>query len=97
MILRRDECGLADWRNGYPAAYWKGLFLLFLQDAPEHGLDAILRLVNYATSLTMPARVKNFFVFFIPPFLFSSTQLRSLRRVVLVVPLNSASTTTARS
>jgi hypothetical protein len=50
MILRRDECGLADWRNGYPAAYWKGPFLLFLQDAPEQGLDAIIRLVNYATN-----------------------------------------------
>jgi hypothetical protein len=49
-ILRHDECGLADWRNGYPAAYWKGPFLLFLQDAPEQGLDAIVRLVNYATN-----------------------------------------------
>src|SRR5882762_5777009 len=36
----------------------------------------------------MPARVKNFFVFFILSFLFSGTQLRSLRRVVLFVPLN---------
>jgi hypothetical protein len=49
-ILRHDECGLADWRNGYPAAYWKGPFLLFLQDAPEQALDAIIRLVNYATN-----------------------------------------------
>jgi hypothetical protein len=41
--------GLADWRHGYPAYYWKGPFLKFLQDAPEHGLDAIVRLVNYTT------------------------------------------------
>ena len=48
------------------------------------------------TSLTMPARVKTFFDFFVLSFLFSGTQLRSLRRVVLVVPLNFASTATAR-
>ena len=42
--------GLADWLRGYPAFYWKGPFLKFLQDAPEHGLDAIVRLVNYATN-----------------------------------------------
>ena len=41
--------GLADWRQGYPAYYWKGPFLKFLQTAPEQGLDAIIRLVNYAT------------------------------------------------
>jgi hypothetical protein len=45
-----ERYGLADWRRGYPAFYWKGPFLRFLQDAPEHGLDAIVRLVNYATN-----------------------------------------------
>ncbi|HUZ95810.1 MAG TPA: hypothetical protein VMU57_12955 [Edaphobacter sp.] len=45
-----ERYGLADWRHGYPAFYWKGPFLKFLQDAPEHGLDAIVRLVNYATN-----------------------------------------------
>ena len=44
-----ERYGLADWQRGYPAFYWKGPFLKFLQDAPEHGLDAIVRLVNYAT------------------------------------------------
>jgi hypothetical protein len=44
-----DNFGLADWRQGYPAYYWKGPFLRFLQIAPERGLDAIVRLVNYAT------------------------------------------------
>jgi hypothetical protein len=44
-----DDLGLADWRQGYPAYYWKGPFLRFLQIAPEQGLDAIIRLVNYAT------------------------------------------------
>jgi len=44
------QFGLTNWPKGYPAAYWKGPFLHFLQQAPEDGLDAIIRLVNYATS-----------------------------------------------
>ncbi len=48
-FLRRERLGLADWQQGYPAMYWKGPFLPFLQRAPEEGLDAIVRLVNYAT------------------------------------------------
>jgi len=44
----------------------------------------------------MPARVKNFLYFSVISFLFSGTQLHSLRRVVLLVPINSAPTTTAR-
>jgi hypothetical protein len=46
----RERLGLADWRRGYPAMYWKGPFLRFLQAAPAQGLDAIVRLVNYATT-----------------------------------------------
>ena len=46
----RDHLGLADWRRGYPAIYWKGPFLRCLQIAPAQGLDAIVRLVNYATT-----------------------------------------------
>jgi len=46
----RDHLGLADWRHGYPAMYWKGPFLRFLQIAPAQGLGAIVRLVNYATT-----------------------------------------------
>ncbi len=45
-----EDFGLADWRHGYPAMYWKGPFLRFLQSAPAQGLDAIVRLVNYATT-----------------------------------------------
>ena len=45
-----ERYGLADWRHGYPAFYWKGPFLKFLQDAPEYGVDAIVRLVNYTTN-----------------------------------------------
>ncbi len=48
-FLLLERYGLADWQRGYPAFYWKGPFLKFLQDAPEHGLDAIVRLVNYTT------------------------------------------------
>ena len=44
-----DRLGLSDWQMLYPAAYWKGPFLRFLQIAPQQGLDAIVRLVNYAT------------------------------------------------
>jgi hypothetical protein len=46
----RLDLGLSDWRHGYPAMYWKGSFLQFLKQAPREGLDAILRLVNYATA-----------------------------------------------
>jgi hypothetical protein len=46
----RQDLGLADWRQGYPAMYWKGSFLQFLKQAPTQGLDAIVRLVNYATA-----------------------------------------------
>jgi hypothetical protein len=49
----REDCGLAHWSDGYPAGYWKGPFLSFLQKAPAQGLDAILRLVNYATSRSL--------------------------------------------
>ena len=49
-LFARERLGLADWRHGYPAMYWKGPFLQLLQNAPEEGLDAIVRLVNYATS-----------------------------------------------
>lgn len=46
----RLEIGLSDWRQGYPAMYWKGPFLQFLKLASREGLDAIVRLVNYATA-----------------------------------------------
>jgi len=49
-MFSRQRLGMADWQKGYPAMYWKGPFLQFLQRAPEEGLDAIIRLVNYATN-----------------------------------------------
>jgi hypothetical protein len=49
-MFSRQRLGMADWRKGYPAMYWKGPFLQFLQRAAEAGLDAIIRLVNYATT-----------------------------------------------
>jgi hypothetical protein len=49
-MFSRQRLGMADWQKGYPAMYWKGPFLRFLQRAPEEGLDAIIRLVNYATT-----------------------------------------------
>jgi hypothetical protein len=37
----RDHLGLADRQRGYPAMYWKGPFLRFLQIAPAQGLDRL--------------------------------------------------------
>jgi hypothetical protein len=51
------ELGLSNWTNGYPAAYWKGPFLTFLQQAPDSGLETIVRLVNYATERWLEPRV----------------------------------------
>jgi hypothetical protein len=53
FMLRRH--GLASWRRGYPALYWKGPFLAFLQQQPAEGLDAIVRLVNFATDQWLEA------------------------------------------
>ena len=52
--------------------------------------------MNKGASLTVSALSSPFFDFFVLSFLFSSTLLRSLSRVVLLVLLNSAPTTTAR-
>ena len=54
-ILMQDRLGLADWQRGYPAMYWKGPFFRFLQESPAQGLDAIIRLVNYATERWLEA------------------------------------------
>jgi hypothetical protein len=54
-ILMQDRLGLSDWQRGYPAMYWKGPFLRFLQESPTQGLDAIIRLVNYATERWLEA------------------------------------------
>jgi hypothetical protein len=56
--LLLDCHGLADWRMSYPAAYWKGPFLRFLQAAPQQGLDTIVRLVNYATERWLEAGLR---------------------------------------
>jgi hypothetical protein len=53
FIFRRY--GLADWRRGYPAIYWRGPFLPFLQQQPAEALDAIVRLVNFVTSQWLEA------------------------------------------
>jgi hypothetical protein len=55
--LPLDGLGLSHWQHGYPAMYWKGPFWKFLQDAPEQALDAIVRLVNYATRRSLEDHV----------------------------------------
>jgi hypothetical protein len=42
--------GFAYWPNSAPPMYWKGAFLRLLEAAPEEGLEAVLRLVNFATN-----------------------------------------------
>ncbi|MBI5015326.1 MAG: hypothetical protein HZB55_07515 [Deltaproteobacteria bacterium] len=44
-----DRYALDDWLLGSAPMYFKGPFLHFLQAHPEHGLDLIIRLVNFAT------------------------------------------------
>jgi hypothetical protein len=43
------DLGLTHWRNRMLDLYSKGPFLSFLQASPLEGLEAIIRLVNYAT------------------------------------------------
>lgn len=44
-----DYCSIEHWMEGYPPMYFRGPFLLFLREAPEHGLTFVLRLINFAT------------------------------------------------
>jgi hypothetical protein len=48
-ILNMGGEGLTESKEGDPAMYFKGPFLTFLQEEPDLALDAILRLVNFAT------------------------------------------------
>ncbi len=43
------ECGTAYWREGYPPMHSRGPFLSFLKEAPDQGVEFIIRLVNFAT------------------------------------------------
>ncbi|HEY4034184.1 MAG TPA: ATP-binding protein [Ktedonobacteraceae bacterium] len=56
---RPDDEGFVEyWHGGYPPLYFRGPFLLFLRNAPEHGFSFILRLVNFATRCSVEARMK---------------------------------------
>ena len=44
-----DAYGTSNWQRGYPPMFFRGPFLSFLRAQPGEGLEAILRLVNYAT------------------------------------------------
>ena len=43
------DFGTAHWRGGYPAMYFRGPFLRFLEAEPREAIETIARLVNYAT------------------------------------------------
>ena len=47
--LRATYFGTASWQHGYPAMYFRGPFLQFLEAEPQEAIEAIVRLVNYAT------------------------------------------------
>lgn len=49
LISRMQDVGLSNWEEGYPAVYFKGPFLKFLERSPDRGLHTILTLVNFAT------------------------------------------------
>lgn len=54
---RMEDTGLAYWRGGEPAMYFRGPFLQFLRVAPEQGISFVLRLVNFATRRLVGDRV----------------------------------------
>jgi alpha-D-ribose 1-methylphosphonate 5-triphosphate synthase subunit PhnL len=43
------ECGLSFWREGEPAAYFRGPFLQFFREAPDHALSFVIKLTNFGT------------------------------------------------
>jgi hypothetical protein len=43
------ETGIEHWRDADPPLYGRGPFLQLLQQAPDHGLTFVLRLINFAT------------------------------------------------
>ena len=47
--LRLDENGFAFWHNHLPAMYFTGPWLLFLRTSPNVALEAIVRLIEFAT------------------------------------------------
>lgn len=46
----RDIPGVYEWMEGFPPMYFKGPFLRFLKLQPAEGVQAILQLVNQATT-----------------------------------------------
>ena len=48
-ILDADGYGIVQSGNAYPSMYFKGAFLNFLRLSPTEALEAIVRLVNFAT------------------------------------------------
>ena len=47
--LLEMDLGTSHWRGGYPAMYFRGPFLRFLESKPKEAIETIARLVNYAT------------------------------------------------
>ncbi len=44
------DFGTAHWQGGYPAMYFRGPFLRFLEADPREAIETIARLVNHATT-----------------------------------------------
>ena len=41
------DAGLAYWNSGYPPMYFRGPFLTFFRQAPEHALTFLIKLRRY--------------------------------------------------
>lgn len=48
--LLGQKFGTAHWQGGHPAMFFRGPFLRFLEAEPTEAIEAIARLVNYATA-----------------------------------------------
>lgn len=54
-----DDFGVNSWHKGYPPLYFRGPFLRLLRVSPAHGIDFVLRLVNFATKRWLHQEVRN--------------------------------------
>lgn len=54
-----NEFGMNNWPGGYPPMYFRGPFLQFLQAKPDEGIEAIARLVGYATTRWQERYLRN--------------------------------------
>jgi hypothetical protein len=66
-----EDCGVESWREFDPPLYFRGPFLEFIRTCPTHGVDFVIRLVNFASARWREheSRVRSRRQFPLPPFL----------------------------